>query len=86
MRPFNKDRITEQVNFRHRENIANPKKQSMTTRQTALINHAAAIPVDGDQWRRRMVLWMREQQMNPLSVEVLDNLPDEDDDYREARR
>jgi hypothetical protein len=29
---------------------------------------------------------MREQQMNPLSVEVLDNLPDEDDDYREARR
>jgi hypothetical protein len=32
-----------------------------------------------------MVLWMREQQVNPLSVEVLDSLPDEDDDRREAR-
>jgi hypothetical protein len=104
LRPFNKNRITKQINFRHRENINNPKKQSITTRQMALIHHAAAIPVDGEQWRLRMEMWMEASRPEPLSeiIRGLDDMridydlsrcvvytspliPDEDDDFREAR-
>ena len=76
----------------------------MTTRQMALIHHAAAIPVDGEQWRLRMEMWMEASRIEPLSeiIRGLDDMridydlsrcvvyaspliPDEDDDFREAR-
>ena len=77
----------------------------MTTRQMALIHHAAAIPVDGEQWRLRMEMWMEASRIEPLAeiIRGLDDMridydlsrcvvytspliPDQDDDYREARR
>jgi hypothetical protein len=81
----------------------------MTTRQMALIHHAAAIPVDGEQWRLRMEMWMEASRPEPLSeiirglvIRGLDDMridydlsrcviytspliPDEDDNFREAR-
>ena len=57
----------------------------MTKKQLDLIHHAATVPVDGEQWKHRMVLWMRERQMNPFGVVVFQTIPDEDDDFREAR-
>jgi hypothetical protein len=81
---FLKNRITEQVNFRHSENINNPKKQSMTTRQMALIHHAAAIPVDGEQWRLRMEMWMEASRPEPLS-DIIRGLDDMRIDYDLSR-
>jgi len=76
----------------------------MTTRQTALINHAAAEPADGEQWRLRMEAWMEAGESESLAaiIKGLDDIrivvdsgrcvvytspliPDEGDDYREAR-
>ena len=57
----------------------------MTKKQLELIHHAATVPVDGEQWKHRMVLLMRERQMNPFGVVVFQTIPDEDDNFREAR-
>jgi hypothetical protein len=57
----------------------------MTKKQLELVHHAATVPVDGEQWRHRMVLWLREKRMNPFGVVVFQTTPDEDDDFREAR-
>jgi hypothetical protein len=57
----------------------------MTKKQLELIHHAATVPLDGEQWRLRMEQWMREHQMNPFGAAVIQIIPDEDDDFREAR-
>jgi allophanate hydrolase subunit 1 len=56
----------------------------MTTRQMALIHHAAAIPVDGEQWRLRMEMWMEASRPEPLS-EIIRGLDDMRIDYDLSR-
>jgi hypothetical protein len=46
----------------------------------ALIHHAAAIPVDGEQWRLRMEMWMEASKIEPLS-EIIRGLDDMRIDY-----
>ena len=50
----------------------------------ALIHHAAAIPVDGEQWKLRMEMWMEASRIEPLS-EIIRGLDDMRIDYDLSR-